>query len=80
MTPTAIFGLIACLSIVLIYGWLIRGGLRKPAINYTPTNEPAVTADSILTDQFFAKLQLRNTNGPLPITVTKEELGTTNPF
>lgn len=80
LTPTAIFGLVACLCIVVLYGWMIQSGLRKPTINHASTKDPAVTADSILNDQFFAKLQLRNTNGPLPITVTAPELGTSNPF
>ena len=79
-SPTAIFGFLSCLCLVLVYGWLVQAGLKKPPVNLAKVKESAVTADTILTDNFFAQLQVRNTNGPLPITVEPNELGTTNPF
>ncbi len=78
--PTAIFGFLACICLVLVYGWLIQSGLKKPAANLARIKEPAVTADTILTDDFFAKFQVRNTNGPLPIQIQANELGNTHPF
>lgn len=77
--PTILTGIIVCVILVGYYGYLIVKGVTAGG-----SDQPAVATQvidaSIFSDRAFQTMASKNANGPLPLTVSGDEIGNSNPF